>query len=186
MVVSPVITTAARIAARILRRRLCPLSMAAAAARSSVGGRIIHRPFGIRRGGAMSFRCRLNLSAAGSGVCCLARLPAGRKKIIHNTARKARNQMVKSPSPSSEPPVDVKLALDDQSGTDFRVNESGAERVYVGLDAQGEEMTPELTATDASTAELSCDAVVVGAYAGDRIARAEEAEDLNGRLDGRL
>ncbi len=47
-------------------------------------------------------------------------------------------------------------------------------------------MTPELTATDASIAALSCDAVVVGAYAGDRITLAEEAEDLDGKLDGRL
>ena len=47
-------------------------------------------------------------------------------------------------------------------------------------------MTPELTATDASIAELSCDAVVVGAYAGDHIALADQAEDLDGKLDGRL
>jgi len=47
-------------------------------------------------------------------------------------------------------------------------------------------MTPELTATDASLAELSCDAAVVGAYAGDPITLTEEAEDLDGRLDGRL
>jgi leucyl aminopeptidase len=47
-------------------------------------------------------------------------------------------------------------------------------------------MTPELTATDSSIAELSCDAVVVGAYAGDRISLAEEAGDLDRRLDGRL
>jgi leucyl aminopeptidase len=47
-------------------------------------------------------------------------------------------------------------------------------------------MTPELTATDASIAELSCDAVVVGAYAGDPIALAEAAEELDRKLGGRL
>jgi leucyl aminopeptidase len=47
-------------------------------------------------------------------------------------------------------------------------------------------MTPELTATDASIAELGCDAIVVGAYAGDHIELAEEAQALDGKLEGRL
>jgi leucyl aminopeptidase len=47
-------------------------------------------------------------------------------------------------------------------------------------------MTPQLTATDTAIAELSCDAIVVGAYAGDHIALAEEAEELDRKLDGRL
>jgi leucyl aminopeptidase len=134
----------------------------------------------------MSFKWRLNRSAAGKGVCCLARLPAGKKKIIHNTARKARNQMVKSASPSSEPSVEVKLAPDDHSGADFRGNTRRAERVYLCLVAYGGEMTPLLSATDASITELTCDAVVIGAYSGERISPAIEPEDLSNELWGRL
>jgi leucyl aminopeptidase len=134
----------------------------------------------------MSFRWRLNRSAAGKGVCCLARLPAGKKKIIHNTAKKARNQMVKSASPSSRPSVDVKLVPDDHSDADFRGSGREAEGVYLCLVAYGGEMTPQLIATHASIAELNCDAVVVGAYSGEQISLTEEADALNGELGGRL
>jgi hypothetical protein len=73
--------------------------------------------------------------------------------------------------------------------TQARISEGNgreAEGVYLCLVAYGGEMTPQLTATDASIAELSCDAVVVGAYSGERISLTEEADDINSELGGRL
>ncbi|MGH2818621.1 MAG: leucyl aminopeptidase [Actinomycetota bacterium] len=73
--------------------------------------------------------------------------------------------------------------------TQVRISEGNgreAEGVYLCLVAYGGEMTPQLTATDASIAELSCDAVIVGAYSGERISLTVEADDLNSELGGRL